>query len=222
MLQFWVTSPSVLSFAMLEYLMNTTPGPPPFALPEYTLALMKFVHDGVLRLMEAKDPVWGMIPRAEPVEAVPTTQNTMPSGQVVQNNPVMAEAKFVLRYDDIRSSSADALAEQMDGAADQNLSIVMPHFFDMLSRTCQAAGTVSNAGGKPFSFEMLLEGLEKIDISFDEKGKPELPTLVMGPAVAAQVRALPPITPDQQKRLDDLIERKRKEHYARRRDRKLH
>ena len=207
---------------MLEYLMSTTPGPPPFALPEYTLALVRFVHDGVLRLMEAKDPVWGMIPRAEPMEAVPTTQNTMPSGEVVQNSPVMAEAKFVLRYDDIRSSSADALAEQMDGAADQNLSIVMPHFFDMLSRTCQAAGTVSNAGGKPVCFELLLEGLEKIDISFDDKGKPELPTLVMGPAVAAQVRALPPITPDQQKRLDDLIERKRKEHYARRRDRKLH
>jgi len=43
------------------------------------------------------------------VEPVPTTQNTMSSGQVVQNNPVMAEAKFVLRYDDIRSSSTDAL-----------------------------------------------------------------------------------------------------------------
>src|SRR5260370_34062981 len=36
---------------MLEYVMSTTPGPPPFALPEYTLALVKFVHDGVLRLM---------------------------------------------------------------------------------------------------------------------------------------------------------------------------
>lgn len=163
-----------------------------------------------------------MIPRAEPVEAVPTTQNTMPSGEVVQNSPVMAEAKFVLRYDDIRSSSADALAEQMDGAADQNLSIVMPHLFDVLDRTCKAAGNVSNAGGKPFSFESLLEGLEKIEIPFDDNGKPELPTLVMSPAVAEQVRTLPPVTPDQQKRLDDLIERKRKEHNARRRDRKLH
>jgi len=102
---------------VLEYIMNPTPGPPPFVLPEYTVALVRFVHDGVLRLMEAKDPVWGMIPRAEPWEAVPTTQNTMPSGQVVQNSPVMAEAKFVLRYDDIRSSCADALAEQMDAAA---------------------------------------------------------------------------------------------------------
>src|SRR5258708_6835002 len=175
MLRFWVTSPSVLSFAMLEYLMSTTPGPPPFALPEYTLALMKFVHDGVLRLMEAKDPVWGMIPRAEPVEAVPTTQNTMPSGQVVQNNPVMAEAKFVLRYDDIRSSSADALAEQMDGAADQNLSIVMPHFFDILARTSQAAGTASNADGKPFTFQLFFASLEKNDICFDDSGKPQVP-----------------------------------------------
>jgi hypothetical protein len=172
--------------------------------------------------MEAKDQVWGMIPSAEAVEVVPTTQNTMPSGHVIQNNPVMAEAKFVLMYDDIRSSSAEALAVQMDAAADQNLSIVMPHLFDMLSRTCQAAGTVSDAGGKPFSFELLLDGLEKIEISFDDQGKPEMPTLVMGPEAAARIRTLPPITPDQQKRLDDLIEKKRKEHYARRRDRKLH
>jgi hypothetical protein len=81
------------------------------------------------------------------VEPVPTTQNTMSSGQVVQNNPVMAEAKFVLRYDAIRSSSTDALPEYMDGAADQNLPLVMPHFFDRLSRACRAAGTVSYAGG---------------------------------------------------------------------------
>jgi len=200
---------------------NNIPGPPPFALPEYALALVKFVHYGVGRLMEAKDQVWAMIPRAEPTEAVPTTQNTMPSGEVVQNPPVTLEAKFVLRYYDIRSSSADALAEQMDSAADQNLSVVMPHFFDILRRTSQAAGTASDAGGKPFSFELFLASLEKIDISFDDSGKPELPTLVVGPELAKQIQAMPPITAEQRKLVDELIERKRKEHYARRRDRKL-
>ncbi len=198
---------------MLECYMSNMPGPPPFALPEYTLALVRFVRYGVGRLMEAKDHVWAMIPRAEPTEAVPTTQNTMPSGEVVQNPPVTLEAKFVLRYDEIRSSSADALAEQMDSAADQNLSVVMPHFFDILRRTSQAAGTASDAGGKA--------SLENIDISFNESGKPELPTLVVGPELAKQIRAMPPITAEQRKLVDELIERKRKEHDARRRDRKL-
>ena len=206
---------------MLKCRMSNIPGPRPFALPEYTLALVKFVHNGVSRLMEAKDQVWAMIPRAEPTEAVPTTQNTMPSGEVVQNPPVMLEATVVLHYDDIRSSSADALAEQMDSAAGQNLSVVMPHLFDILRRTSDAAGTATDAGGKPFSFELFLASLEKIDISFDENGKPELPTLVVNPVLAKQIQAMPPTTAEQQKLVDELIERKRREHYARRRDRKL-
>jgi hypothetical protein len=44
---------------------GTFPHPRPFALPEYGYAVAKFVHEGVSRLMEAKDEVWARIPRAE-------------------------------------------------------------------------------------------------------------------------------------------------------------
>ncbi len=192
-----------------------------FSLPEYEYAQYRFVYDGVLRLMEAKDQLWASLPKAEPVEAVPITQNTMPSGEVVQNEPVSVEAQLTYKYEDIRSCNVEELAAQMDAAADQNLSVVMPHLFDVMGRTCQAAGTTSDAGGKPLSFEVLLSGLAKIDISFDKEGKPELPTLVVGPELGKQIRALPPPTPEQQKTMNDLIEKKRKEYNARRRDRKL-
>ncbi len=195
--------------------------PRPFALPEYGYAVAKFVHDGVSRLMEAKDEVWGMIPRAEHSETIPITQNTMASGEVVQNNPVVMEAKFVLGYEDIRSCNVDELAAQMDSAADQNLAVVMPHFFDILSRTSQAAGTATDCGGKPFSFELYLASLEKIDIEFDEKGNPELPSLIVSPELAERLRAMPAFTSEQKKLLDDLIEKKRREYNARRRSRNL-
>jgi hypothetical protein len=195
--------------------------PRPFALPEYGYAVAKFVHDGVSRLMEAKDEVWGMIPRAEPSETIPITQNTMPSGDVVQSNPVVMQAKFILSYEDIRSCNVDELAAQMDSAADQNLAVVMPHFFDLVSRTSQAAGTATDCGGKPFSFELYLASLEKIDIAFDEKGNPELPSLIVSPEFAERLNAMPPFTSDQKKLLDDLIEKKRREYNARRRSRNL-
>jgi len=131
--------------------------------------------------LEAKDQLWASIPKAESVEAVPITQNTMPTGEVVQNEPVNVEAQLAYKYEDIRSCNTEELAAQMDAAAEQNLSVVMPHLFDVMGRTCQAAGTTSDAGGKPLSFELLLSGLAKIDISFDKEGKPELPTLVVGP-----------------------------------------
>jgi hypothetical protein len=204
-----------------EYLMSQGPHKGLFSLPEYEYAQYRFVCEGVARLMEAKDELWASLPKAEPVEAVPITHNTMPSGEVVQNEPVTVKAQFTYKYADIRSCNTEELAAQMDAAADQNLSVIMPHLFEIMRRTSEAAGTTSDAGGKPFSFELFLSGLAKIDISFDEKGKPELPTLVVGPELGKQIRAMPPLTPKQQKTMDDLIEKKRKEYNARRRDRKL-
>jgi hypothetical protein len=106
--------------------------------------------------------------------------------------------------------------------ADERLSIVMQHFFRAFERTCDAAGTGTDARGKPFSFELYLAGLEKIELQFDRDGQPILPTLVVHPTMAKQLESLPPPTEEQLRAYNDLIERKRKEFNARRRYRKLH
>ena len=172
--------------------------------------------------MKAKDSLYASIHEASPWEAIPTTQNTMPSGEVVEHEPLKIESKIVIKWDDIRSCDLDALAEQVDAMADERLSIVMPHFFKVFEKTCDAAGTGTDARGKPFSFDMYLTGLEKIELQFDRDGQPILPTLVVHPTMAKQLQALPPPTEDQQKAYSDLIERKRREFNARRRYRQLH
>ena len=192
-----------------------------FLLPEYDLAQARFIHESVRQLMNAKDQLWASLRNAEPTEAVPTTQNTMPSGDVVQSAPIEIAAEFIFKYDEIRSCDIGALAAQVDSAADQALSVIMPRFFEMLRRTNDAAGTGINLGDRPPSFEILLEMLSKMPIDFDDHGQPEMPTLVMGPDAAEQIRNLPPPTPTQRKALADLIDKKRREFNARRRDRKL-
>jgi len=194
----------------------------PFSLPEYECAQFKFFHAAVGKLMRAKDSVYASIPEAEPWESIPTTQNTMPSGEVVENKPLMIESKVVIKWDDIRSCNLEALAQQVDAIADERLSIVMPHFFKVFEKTCNAAGTGTDAEGKPFSFEMYLAALEKIELRFDRDSRPILPTLVVHPDMAKQIASLPPPTEEQLGAYNDLIERKRKEFNARRRDRKLH
>jgi hypothetical protein len=201
---------------------ETRLGPRPFALPEYGYAVLRFFHEGVSHLMAAKDQVWGMLPRAEAAETVPVTQNTMPSGEVVESNPVQMEARLVLKYDDIRSCNVEELAVQINSAAEQNLAMVMPHFFDLAGRLSQAAGSATDCGGKPFTFETHLASLEKLELGFDRDGNPEWPLLVVSPQMAKYLQSLPPPTPEQQQRLTELIERKRHEHHARRRHRKLH
>ncbi len=48
-----------------------------------------------------------------------------------------------------------------------------------------------------------------------------MPSLVMHPTQAEKLRDLPPLTDEQQRKLDELKERKRKEALARRRRRRL-
>lgn len=194
----------------------------PFSLPEYECAYFKFFRAAVGKLMKTKDSLYASIPEAPPQEGIPTTQNTMPSGEVVENKPLMMESKVVIKWDDIRSCNLEALAQQVDAIADERLSIVMPHFFKVFEKTCNAAGTGTDAGGKPFSFEMYLAALEKIELRFDRDGQPILPTLVVHPDMAKHIASLPPPTEEQQRAYSDLIERKRREFNARRRDRKLH
>jgi len=107
-------------------------------------------------------------PEAQPLEGIPTTQNTMPSGEVVENKPLMIESKIVIKWDDIRSCNLEALAEQVDAMADERLAIVMPHFFSVFQKTCDAAGTGADAHGMPFSFELYLAGWRRSNCSLTE------------------------------------------------------
>ena len=201
--------------------METEIHEPIFILPEYGRAQFQFFSDAVRGVMAAKDELYGSIPVADPSEVMPVTQNTTPSGEVVQNQPLQLKAAVVFQWDDIRTCNLEALAEQVNKTAEERLSQVMPHFFDVFHRTSDAAGTAMDAGGRPFSFELFLEGLERIEIQVDREGKAILPTLVMHPSMAEKLRSMPP-TPEQQKAMDALVERKRIEFNARRRHRKLH
>jgi len=209
------------TFEASEAFMNEPPRGRIFSLPDYDYAQYMFVHEAVKRLMEAKDEVWGSLRTAPPTEAIPITQNTMPSGETVQNPPIEITSQFALKYEEIRSCDIGALAAQIDKLAEESLSVVMPRFFEMIRRSSEAAGTATDLGGRPISYELWLEIVAKIDIDFDDQGNPDLPTLVVGPEMAEQLRALPPPTKEQRAAMDALIEIKRKEHNARRRDRKL-
>lgn len=202
--------------------MKTTSDDPLFVLPEYARAQSEFFWEAVRRLMAAKDEIYGRIPVAEPVESIPITQNTMPSGEVVQNHPLQIKSSIVFQWDDIRNCNLDTLAEQANASAEESLAQVMPQIFDVFHRTCDAAGTGTDARGRPFSFELYLEGLDRMEMQFDSEGNPIMPTLVVHPSMAEHLSSLPPMTLPQQKALEDLIERKRTEFNARRRHRKLH
>jgi hypothetical protein len=106
--------------------------------------------------------------------------------------------------------SADAMAEQLVG-----------YFVESMGKVTEGTGNVIDAGGRPFGFEVLYETLETLEFSVDESDELVMPSLVMNPADADNLRDVPPLTDEQQRILDELKERKREEALARRRRRRL-
>lgn len=53
-------------------------------------------------------------------------------------------------------------------------------FIDELDKTLNASGRVINAQGRPLDAELLLEIYDSIEISFDDRGRPNLPDLISG------------------------------------------
>lgn len=171
--------------------------------------------------MKAKDALYAQIPEGEPSELLPATQNTMPSGETVRSEPLLMESKVVFQFDDIRNCNLGALAEQADKAADNSLAVIMPHLFAMVGKLCEAAGTATDMGGAPFTFESYLAGFSKIELDFDARGEPIMPQLVVHPDTAMMLAKLPPWTAEQQEKWNAMIDEKRKEYFANRRHRKL-
>jgi hypothetical protein len=191
-----------------------------FLLPEYDVALKRFIHTTINLLMRKKDPVLGMIP-TERKESVTTTQNTMPSGEVVKGAPLLTEMKFEINNADVLEGNVDGFIASIDGAAEDGVKKLMPQIFGRIGALAEAAGTASNAGGQPISHELVLAQYEKMEIDFDERGNPILPTMVGSPEMIEAYKRLGEPSAEIEERFQKMIARKREEFNARRRSRKL-
>ena len=98
------------------------------------------------------------------------------------------------------------------------------HFYGKIERCSKQAGTAVDTGGKSFEPMMFLDGLEKMDLDFDDRGQPELPTFVMHPsqaeALAKKMRQAEQ-SPEFRRRWNEVMTRKLVEWRDREADRKL-
>jgi hypothetical protein len=81
-------------------------------------------------------------------------------------------------------------------------------------------GNVIDAQGKPFSFDLFLDMLEKLEIRFDDNGNPILPSMVVGTELFKKIKDTK-MTKEQEERHNQIIDAKRKQYYAEKRNRRL-
>lgn len=130
------------------------------------------------------------------------------------------ESVIELKYDDIINFNLDAFCEQVYSFAEQRLNQMEASILNSVSEVTELTGNVVDNRGKPITADLLLEMLEKIELSFDEDGNFHIPSLVVSPETMQQIKKIEADNNYQEKYLA-IIEKKRKEYNAKKRIRRL-
>jgi hypothetical protein len=186
-------------------------------IPSYDNAMPRFIGE-VIRGFLVLDPLFSQIPftSTEHVGPIRNVRGPLPLDQRML--PVRSTAS--LHIDTVRNSDFEDYTCHLDELAQSQIKAVASQFFKGLTEITDATGMTVNGKGKPFSYDMYVDLLDKLGVDFDDKGEPIFPTLVVPPQLLDRLKNLKP-TPEQLKRRNEIIERKRAEFNAKKRFRRL-
>jgi hypothetical protein len=193
---------------------------PYFALPEYEEQGRQFIQDAIEIYMRASDSLYGRL-HVQRVEHVLPSRIPLASGSFFETRPMSGATEFELPGRDLFNGRYRSLMVALAETAKNRLAQVMKQFFKSVDDLTTATDQVVDAGGRPFSYELWLQSLEKIDFDFDREGRPRFPTMVVSPQQYEKIKQLPPPTQEQLNSLERLVSRKREEFVARKRHRRL-
>jgi hypothetical protein len=189
----------------------------PFALPDYDLACAQVVSDVTKAIARAGDPVLSQIKVVPMTGTVSTVVETR--GEVALDLPAEPLGfELGVKAEDVRDGNFEALQVKLVEAADGYAKQLAKMLYGNLDKITTATGNTFDAGGRPPTFEMVYEMLDKIEWTLDENDELSTPSLVMSPGAAAK---LPKATPEQEKMIEELKARKLEELLAKRRRRRL-
>jgi len=82
-----------------------------------------------------------------------------------------------------------AVLQKLDAIAKQIADEQQRQMFARINEVTEKTGNVTKAPLKEFGLKHLNDMLEKIEIEFDEKGEPRLPSMICGPKMAESIMA---------------------------------
>ncbi|MBN1314055.1 MAG: hypothetical protein JXA42_01260 [Anaerolineales bacterium] len=197
--------------------MNTKGNRVRFRIPPYDCAFNKFfalVVDGFIDT----DPLLSQIHRS-PVKHMGPIRNVRGEEPLDQDLPPI-KGESLIKTTTIRETNFDEITIFFYEVAQEFRAELERGLLKCLNEVTHVTGQVINFKGKPFSPDMLNEILEKMPIDFNENGKPMLPTMIIPPEMETKLRGIKE-TPEQRKRFEEIIAKKRIEFYAKKRTRRL-
>ncbi|MEA2475122.1 MAG: hypothetical protein QOE06_3037 [Thermoleophilaceae bacterium] len=192
----------------------------PFALYEYDAAFTRFFSQTMRVLAQAHSPLLAEMRFVETPGTIGSRVRDR-EGMDIVLDPGKTSTEITSDLKAVREGHYEQLYEAMYESADAMAEQLVGYFIESIGKVTEGTGNVLDAGGRPFGFDVLYETLENLEFSLDENDELVMPSLIMHPKNAEKLRDLPPLTDEQQRRLDALKERKRTEALARRRRRRL-
>lgn len=107
------------------------------------------------------------------------------------------------------------VARHLEEMAEQLARGMSEQFQQRMNEVTAATGNVVDGGGKPFSEDTFLDGIEVMEHNFGKDGSWKPPTMIVGPGVAEKIAAAGEMSAAGNKRLKAILERKRDDHRRR-------
>jgi hypothetical protein len=190
-----------------------------FALPEYAAAAGRSAYVAIHELARARSPLLSRI-ESVPVESIPVARFSRCGADDLEITPTQGWIKLEVEIPAVVDGDLGALLGALDAAAEEQERVTTEALFAGIQKITDMTGNKVDASGRPISWDLITDTLETMEIRFDEDGEMDL-TLVMNPRDLERLQQLGPPTAEQQARHDAVLEAKRREWEARKRERRL-
>jgi hypothetical protein len=189
---------------------------PNLAIPVYDATLRAF-KTSIVEAMAGIDSMLGQIASRTTGHAGPV--RNAPGPNPVDHERTQFRAEYALHIDAIRETDVDAFIMAICGVAEQYAAAMGATLLRTAEDITDATGNTIDAGGRPLSWDLILDAYEGTEIAFDDDGQPTT-QLVMNPNTAMLLRAMEK-TPEQERRYQEIMQRKKDAWDAQQRPRRL-
>lgn len=190
--------------------------------PDIKNKFIEFTYQYLNELLE-QDPLFSRLKKETHLEGCGMSSKPANSEIEKSHYKKIIEQEAIMRKDVIAKGPEvyiDALHNMADKMKQEQANIL----FNKIKEVTNKTGNVVHGNGQGFNFEIYLQALEKIEIHFDDQGKPIKPEMFYNPAMSEIIRKQLielQLNPVFKKGFDELIERKRKLWNDRESNRKL-
>lgn len=189
----------------------------PFDVPEYEQAFQTFFGEAIHEVASVRDPLIAQIPFEQSPGAMGSVIQDQEGNDVeLVSDPIAT--KIEISRSDVIAGNTEPLLLLIDSVSEDLSKGMAEGLFASLSTVTEATGNVVSAKDRSV-YDAMIEMMETIELSLDDDGELSLPSVWMNPKT---MEKLPPPTPEQEARMEELKKERLEELLARRRSRRLY